>query len=42
MGLKKEVEYILNKQIEMEFDGAVVYYGMHIYFEQELFKGFAA
>ena len=42
MGLKKEVESILNKQIEHEFDAAVVYYGMYIYFEQELFKGFAA
>jgi ferritin len=26
----------------MEFDAAVVYYGMYIYFEQELFKGFGA
>jgi ferritin len=42
MALKKEVESILNKQIELEFDAAVVYYGMYIYFEQELFKGFAA
>ena len=42
MALKKEVEGILNKQIELEFDAAVVYYGMYIYFEQELFKGFAA
>ncbi len=42
MALKKEVEAILNKQIELEFDAAVVYYGMYIYFEQELFKGFAA
>ena len=42
MALKKEVEAILNKQIEQEFDAAVVYYGMYIYFEQELFKGFAA
>jgi ferritin len=42
MGLKKEVEAILNKQIEQEFDAAVVYYGMYIYFELDLFKGFAA
>ena len=42
MGLKKEVEAILNQQIEKEFDAAVVYYGMYIYFEHELFKGFAA
>ena len=42
MGLKKEVEAILNQQIEKEFDAAVVYYGMYIYFEQDLFKGFAA
>jgi ferritin len=42
MGLKKEVEAILNKQIELEFDAAVVYYGMYIHFEQELLKGFAA
>ncbi|MCX7591576.1 MAG: ferritin [Kiritimatiellae bacterium] len=42
MALKKEVENILNKQIEMEFDAAIVYYGMYVYFEQELWKGFAA
>lgn len=42
MALKKEVEGILNKQIELEFDAAAVYYGMYIYFEQELFQGFAA
>jgi len=42
MALKKEVESILNKQIELEFDAATVYYGMYIYFEQELLKGFAA
>ena len=42
MRLKKEVEVVLNKQLELEFDAAVVYYGMYIYFEQELFKGFAA
>ncbi len=42
MALQKEVEAILNKQIEQEFDAAVVYYGMYISFEKELFKGFAA
>jgi ferritin len=42
MALKKEVESILNKQLELEFDASAVYYGMYIYFEQELFKGFAA
>jgi len=42
MGLNKDVEAILNKQIELEFDAAAVYYGMYIYFEQELFKGFSA
>ena len=42
MALKKEVEEILNKQIGMEFDAAIVYYGMYVYFEKELFKGFAA
>lgn len=42
MALKKEVEAILNRQIELEFDASTVYYGMHIYFEQELFKGFSA
>jgi ferritin len=42
MALKKEVENILNKQVELEFDAALVYYGMYIYFERELFKGFAA
>lgn len=41
MGLKKEVEDILNKQLEKEFDAAIVYYGMFIYFDKELFKGFA-
>ena len=42
MALKKEVEGILNKQIEMEFDAATVYHGMYIYFEQALLKGLAA
>ena len=42
MGLKKEVEAILNQQLEKEFDAAATYYGLHIYFEQELLKGFAA
>ena len=42
MAIKKEVEAILNRQLDLEFDAAVVYYGMYIYFEQELFKGFAA
>ena len=42
MALKREVESILNNQIEQEFDAATVYHGMYIYFERELFKGFAA
>ena len=42
MAMKKEVVAILNKQIEMEFDAAFVYHGMYIYFETQLFKGFAA
>ena len=42
MRLGKEVEAALNQQIEKEFDAAAVYYGMYIYFEQELFKGFSA
>ena len=32
MALKKEVEAILNEQLVKEFDAAVVYYGMSIYF----------
>jgi hypothetical protein len=35
MALKKEVENILNKQVELEFDAALVYYGMY----PELFTG---
>jgi len=31
MALQKEVEAILNKQIEQEFDAAVVYYGMYAF-----------
>lgn len=42
MNMKKEVAAVLNKQIEKEFDAAFVYHGMYIYFEMELFKGFAA
>ncbi len=42
MALKKEVEDILNQQLVQEFDAAIVYYGMYIHFEKELFKGFAA
>jgi len=42
MALKKDVEAILNKQLDKEFDASVVYHAMSIYFEQELLKGFAA
>jgi len=42
MALKKEVEAVLNKQIEKEFDAEITYLGLSIYFEKELFKGFAA
>ena len=42
MALKADVERILNKQLEKEFDAEVVYHGMYIYFEKELLKGFAA
>ncbi len=42
MALHKDVESILNKQLEKEFDAQAVYTGMAIYFEKELFKGFAA
>jgi ferritin len=42
MALKKDVEAVLNKQIDKEFDAAAVYQAMTIYFEQELLKGFAA
>jgi ferritin len=42
MALKKDVEAVLNKQLEKEFDAAVVYQAISIYFEQELLKGFAA
>lgn len=42
MALKKDVEAVLNKQLEKEFDAAVVYQAISIYFEKELLKGFAA
>lgn len=42
MALHKDVETVLNKQLEREFDAEMVYLGMTIHFEQELFKGFAA
>jgi ferritin len=42
MALKKDVEAALNKQLEKEYDAAVVYQATAIYFEQELLKGFAA
>jgi ferritin len=42
MALNKQVVAILNKQLEMEFDAATAYNGMYIYFDIELFKGFAA
>lgn len=42
MALSKEVESILNKQLEREFDAELVYLGMTVYFEKELYKGFAA
>ena len=41
MGMKKEVEAILNEQLDKEFDAANVYYGMYIYFKQDLWEGFA-
>jgi hypothetical protein len=31
MALKKDIEAILNRQIEQEFDAAVVYYGMYAF-----------
>lgn len=42
MALKADVEKILNKQLDKEFDAAVVYHGMYIHFEKELLPGFAA
>ena len=42
MALHKDVEAILNKQLIKEFDAEIVYLGMSIHFEKELFKGFAA
>ena len=42
MALKADVEKILNKQLDKEFDASVVYHGMAIYFEKELLPGFAA
>lgn len=42
MALNKDVEAILNKQLIREFDAEIVYLGMAIHFEKELFKGFAA
>ena len=42
MALKADVEKILNKQIEKEFDAATVYQGVYIYFQKELLPGFAA
>lgn len=42
MALKKDVEAILNEQIVKEFDAAAVYYGMYIYFQKDLWKGFSA
>ncbi len=42
MALHKDVEAILNKQLVKEFDAEIVYLGMMVYFEKELFKGFAA
>ncbi|MBN2449096.1 MAG: ferritin [Lentisphaeria bacterium] len=42
MALKKEVESVLNKQLDKEFDASVVYRAMAIYFDQELLKGLAA
>lgn len=42
MSLHKDVEAVLNKQLEKEFDAEAVYVGMTVYFEHEIFKGFAA
>ena len=42
MALHKDVEAVLNKQLEKEFDAEMVYLGLAIHFEKELFKGFAA
>jgi ferritin len=42
MALHKDVEAVLNKQLEKEFDAEAVYLGMFVFFEKDLFKGFAA
>jgi ferritin len=42
MALHPDVEAVLNKQLIKEFDAEFVYLGMTIYFEMELYKGFAA
>lgn len=42
MALAKEVLDVLNRQLVKEFDAAAVYLGMYVYFENELFHGFAA
>jgi ferritin len=42
MALHKNVEAVLNQQLEKEFDAQAVYLGMSIHFEKDLFKGFAA
>jgi ferritin len=42
MALHKEVETVLNAQLHKEFDAEMTYLGLAIYFEKELFSGFAA
>ncbi len=42
MALHKDVEAVLNRQLVKEFDAEMVYLGMAIYFDKELYKGFAA
>jgi len=42
MALKSEVEVVLNKQVEKEFDAEMTYLGLAIHFDKNLFKGFAA
>lgn len=42
MALHQEVEAVLNKQLEKEFDAERVYIGLAVHFDKELYKGFAA
>lgn len=42
MALHPEVEAVLNKQLDKEFDAERVYIGLAVHFDKDLYKGFAA